>query len=162
MILNSHWSLLCVQSIIGLTLRKQALGLPWGYIYHLLYDRVLNGGSSFGIVTVYSQSSLETEVRFAAGDFSLLNRVRTDVGPTESPIHSTPGSLFMEVKRPKHEAGSLHYRAEIKNGWNYTSTPPYFFTAWHLITHREKFTFYMYKIRSLRPSVRHILYRWNE
>jgi hypothetical protein len=33
-------------------------------------------------------------------------------------------------------------KAEVKNSWNYTSTPPYVFLAWYLIKHRESFTLY--------------------
>jgi len=35
------------------------------------------------------------------------------------------------VKRPRREADhSLATRAEVKNSWNYTSTPKYAFTVW--------------------------------
>lgn len=30
---------------------------------------------------------------------------------------------------------------EVKNAWNYTSTHPYVFMAWHLIGYRDNFTF---------------------
>jgi hypothetical protein len=36
-----------------------------------------------------------------------------------------PGSLTLGVKRPGHEADySFSSSAEVKNAWNYTSTPP--------------------------------------
>jgi hypothetical protein len=41
------------------------------------------------------------------------------------------------VKRPDLEADhSLLPSAEVKNAWNYTSTPPHVFMAWCLIKHR--------------------------
>jgi hypothetical protein len=36
-----------------------------------------------------------------------------------------PGSLSPEIKRPKREADNSHPPStEVKNAWNYTSTPP--------------------------------------
>jgi hypothetical protein len=46
------------------------------------------------------------------------------------------GVPTLGVKRPKREANhSPPSRAEIKNGWSYTSTPPYVCIAWCLIKH---------------------------
>jgi len=33
------------------------------------------------------------------------------------------------------------FSSEVNNAWSYTSTPPYLFTAWCLVTHRDSFTF---------------------
>jgi urea transporter len=35
----------------------------------------------------------------------------------------------------------LHLTAEVKNAWSYTITPPFIFTTWCLIKHRDNFTF---------------------
>jgi len=36
---------------------------------------------------------------------------------------------------------SLPSSAEVKNSWSDTSTPPYVFKAWYLVTHKDNFTF---------------------
>jgi hypothetical protein len=56
-------------------------------------------------------------------DFSLLYVVQTG-----SEAHPASYSWVLGVKRPGSEADhSLPYRAEVKNTWIYTSTPPYVF-----------------------------------
>jgi hypothetical protein len=47
------------------------------------------------------------------------------------------GVLSLGVKPPVCEADhSSPSNAEVKNAWNYTSTPPYVFMVWCLIKHR--------------------------
>jgi hypothetical protein len=56
------------------------------------------------------------------------------------------GSSFPGVKRPGRETdNSPQTRADAKNSWNYISTPPYVFMAWHLVKHvfRTKVTKYL-------------------
>jgi hypothetical protein len=51
------------------------------------------------------------------------------------------GALSLGVKRPEHEADhSPQSSAEVKNAWNYTSTPQCVFMAWCLVKDRD-FTF---------------------
>jgi hypothetical protein len=46
-------------------------------------------------------------------------------GPTQPPIQLVTGALSLGVKRPAREADHLPpSSAEVKNAWNYTSTPP--------------------------------------
>jgi hypothetical protein len=52
------------------------------------------------------------------------------------------GALSLWVKRPGREADNTPpSTAEIKNAWNYISTPPYILMAWYLVKYRDNFTF---------------------
>jgi hypothetical protein len=60
---------------------------------------------------------------------------RLAVGPTQPPIQLVPGALSPGVKRQGREAGdSPPASAEVKKMWIYTSTPPYLFMEWCLIS----------------------------
>jgi hypothetical protein len=51
--------------------------------------------------------------------------VRDDVGPTLHPFQWVPGTLFLGVKQPRHEADDLAVScANVKNEWTYTCSPP--------------------------------------
>jgi hypothetical protein len=79
-----------------------------------------------------------TGVRFSTGVrlFSLRHRVQTDSGAKRASYTMGTGSTF-----PGGEVDhSPPFRAKVKNAWGYTSTPPYVFTTWCLVTHRNKFT----------------------
>jgi hypothetical protein len=59
-----------------------------------------------------------------------------------SPIQLLLGALSLGAKRSGRAAHhSPPSSADVKNAWSYTSTPPYIFMAWDLLTNREKFTF---------------------
>jgi hypothetical protein len=65
-----------------------------------------------------------------AGDFLFSETSRPALWPTQTP---TLGSF------PGGDAGHAPpSRAEIKNEWNYTSTPP----TWHLGVERNKFSYF--------------------
>jgi hypothetical protein len=51
--------------------------------------------------------------------------------------------------------------AEVKNEWNYTSTPQYVFMVWCLVKHRDNFTF-MQDERRIQQKVRLYLYKQNK
>jgi hypothetical protein len=52
------------------------------------------------------------------------------MGPTQPPIQWVPEALSLGVKRLGREADhSPPSSAEVKNAWNYTSTPQYVFMA---------------------------------
>jgi len=52
----------------------------------------------------------------------------------QPPIQYVPGYFTPGVKRLGREADHSHPSStEIKNEWNYNSTPPYVFMAWCLI-----------------------------
>jgi hypothetical protein len=56
---------------------------------------------------------------------------RPVLGPTQPPNQWIPGVLSLAVKLPEHEAdNSPPSSAEVKNVWNYISTPQYAFMAW--------------------------------
>jgi len=66
-----------------------------------------------------------------------------------------PGAPSSGVKLPGHEVDdSLPSSAEVKNVWSYTSTPPYVFTAWCLVKHRDNFAFAFVHIKLLLSKVR--------
>jgi hypothetical protein len=47
------------------------------------------------------------------------------LGPTQPPIQGVPAALSLGVKQPGRAADhSPSSSAEVKNAWNYTSTPP--------------------------------------
>lgn len=51
----------------------------------------------------------------------------------------------MEVKRLGHEANqSPPFRAEVKNAWRYTFTPPYVFLEWCLVKHSDRFKYFCF------------------
>jgi hypothetical protein len=75
---------------------------------------------------------------FEYGDeeiFLFLTRFRLVLRPTQPPIQWVPEVLSPEVKRPGREDDHLPPNsAEVKNAWNYSSTPPYIVMAWCLIS----------------------------
>jgi len=53
------------------------------------------------------------------------------VGPSQPPVQWVPGTLSLGVKRPGREAeNSPPSSADVKNSWNYTSTPQDAFMEW--------------------------------
>jgi len=59
------------------------------------------------------------------------------LGPTQLAIQWVSGALYLGVKLLGRE--SDHYlppSAEVKNAWNYTSTPTYALMVWCLIKRR--------------------------
>jgi hypothetical protein len=65
------------------------------------------------------------DFRRELGIFPFTTAFRTALGHTEPPIQWVRGAPSLEVKRPGREADrSPPSSAEIKNAWNYTSTPP--------------------------------------
>jgi hypothetical protein len=92
----------------------------------------------------YGLNDRSSGVRFlaGAGNFFLRHSVQTGSGAHEPPIEWVRGALFPGVKRPAREADhSPPCSAEVKNAWNYTSIPQYFFMAWCLVKYRDNFTF---------------------
>jgi hypothetical protein len=66
--------------------------------------------------------------------------------PTQPPIQWVLGALLLGLKRPSREADhSPPSSAEMKNAWNYTSTPQYALKASCSVKkkHRDNFTFYV-------------------
>jgi hypothetical protein len=76
-----------------------------------------------------------TGVRLPAGAriSFLRHRVQTgsEVDPASYPM-GTGGSFRREMRLPVHSPLSI---ADVKNAWTYTSTPPYVFMTWCLVTH---------------------------
>jgi hypothetical protein len=57
--------------------------------------------------------------------FLLTTSSKPALGPTQPHIHWVPGTLSLGVKQPGREADHLPPSStEVKNAWNYTSTPP--------------------------------------
>jgi hypothetical protein len=58
-------------------------------------------------------------------------------------------ALSPGLKRPGCEADhSLPSSAEVKKKWSYTSTTPYIFMAWYVISIRDNFAFYFFSIKT--------------
>jgi hypothetical protein len=83
-------------------------------------------------LTKYHVMNKYSVIDFSTFDFWLVQEVfsfttasRPALGPTQPPIKLTPRALSPGVKRPVREAyPSLPSSADVKNVWNYTSTPP--------------------------------------
>jgi hypothetical protein len=59
------------------------------------------------------------------GIFLLITACTPTLESSQPPIQWIPGTLSTGVKRPGHEAAqSPASSVEVKNAWNYTSTPP--------------------------------------
>jgi hypothetical protein len=57
--------------------------------------------------------------------FFLDTASRPAEGPIQPPIRWEPGALTPVLKRPGREADRTPLpNTEVKNAWNYTSTPP--------------------------------------
>jgi hypothetical protein len=84
-----------------------------------------------GIALGYKLDDRVFESRQGLGIFLLTTASRPALGPTQPPIQWVTRALFLEVKRPWREADhSPPFSVEVKNAWNYTSTPQYSFMAW--------------------------------
>jgi hypothetical protein len=78
--------------------------------------------------------------------FSSPPRTRPVLGPMQPPIQWLPGALSLGIKRPGREADpSPPSSAEVKNSWNYTSTPHYAFMAWCSVNAQVQL--YLYSIK---------------
>jgi hypothetical protein len=79
-------------------------------------------------------------VRFSIGSekgFLFCTASRPVLGPTQSPIRQVMGAVSPGVHRPGHESDHPPPSSvAVKNEWRYTSTPPYAFMAWCLVTHK--------------------------
>jgi hypothetical protein len=87
-------------------------------------------------------------------NFSLHHRVHGyGAHPASYPV-GTRG-YFTGVERPGREAdNSSPSNAEVKNAYNYTSTPQYVFMACGLVKHRESFIFRSYELEDRDWGVR--------
>jgi hypothetical protein len=89
----------------------------------------------FGIATGYGLDDRGIGVRVPVGSRIFSTSSRPAVGPTKPLIQWVPGALSAGVKRQGREADhSPPPSAEVKKMWIYTSTPPYAFMAWCLIS----------------------------
>jgi hypothetical protein len=94
-----------------------------------------------GTVMGYELDDRRFESRKALGIFLITTPIPA-LGPTQPPIKWVPVALSLRIKQPVREAEySLPSRAEVKNEWNYTSTPQYAFIAWWCSEHRNNLTF---------------------
>jgi hypothetical protein len=83
--------------------------------------------SSVGTALGYGLDDRGSRIRFPAeaGNFSLHHRVQNGSGAHPASYPMNTRDSFPGVKRPVNEADhSPPSSAEVKNAWNYTSTPP--------------------------------------
>jgi hypothetical protein len=86
-------------------------------------------------------SVLGFDSRLVLGIFLFTTASRTALESTQLPIQLVPGALSLGVKRPGREVDhSPPFSAEVKNAWNYNSTPQYVFMTWCFVKHRDNFT----------------------
>jgi hypothetical protein len=79
-----------------------------------------------GIALGYRLGDWGLESRKELGILLFTTACGSALGPTQPPVQWAPGALSLRVKRPGREADhSLSSSAEVKNAWNYTSTPQY-------------------------------------
>jgi hypothetical protein len=89
-------------------------------LFHFIWEPV----SLIGIAPGYGLDDRGFESRQGLGIFLFTTASRPTLGTTQSPIQWAPGALSLVVKRPVREADhSPPSSAEVKNAWNYTSTP---------------------------------------
>jgi hypothetical protein len=104
-----------------------------------LFNIIFTSDSSVGIALGYGLDDWNSTVRFTAGagNFSLHHCVQNGSGahPASYPM-STGGKAAGVWSYHSHPSS-----AEVKNTWNYTSTPQYIFMSWCLVKHVDKFTF---------------------
>jgi hypothetical protein len=88
--------------------------------------------------------------------FSMLSR--SGLGPTQPPIHCGTVGSIPGLKRPGRRADpSFTISTEVKKAWIYTSTPPYVFMVWPLIS-QAQIQIYLLPIQSkLKLEVIHYL-----
>jgi hypothetical protein len=103
------------------------------FLYSLPSLYLRSRDNSVGIALGYGLDDRGTRVRFpvGTGNFSLCHRVQNGSGAHPASYPMGIGTLSLEVKRwgrePDHSPPSS---AEVKNAWNYTSTPPITFMVW--------------------------------
>jgi hypothetical protein len=98
-------------------------------------ERIVSRDSSVGIATGYGLDGRRVGVRVPVGARIFSTSSRPVLGPIQPPILWVPRALSLEVKRPGRETDhSPSTSAEVKKTWIYTSTPPYAFMAWCLVS----------------------------
>jgi hypothetical protein len=87
------------------------------------------------IATDYGLDDPGVGVRVPVGSRIFSTSSRPAMGSTQSPIQCVPDALSPGVRRSGPEADhSPPANAEVKKIWIYTSTSPYAFMAWYLIS----------------------------
>jgi hypothetical protein len=104
----------------------------------LLLGTLRSRDSSVGIATGYGLDDRTVEVRIPVGSRIFSTMSRPALGSTQPPFEWVPGALSPEVKRQGREADhSTPASAEVRKMWIYTSTPPYAFMAYCLISYAK-------------------------
>jgi hypothetical protein len=68
-----------------------------------------------------------------------ITAYRPALGPTQPPMQWVLGALSLGLKRPGRGADhSAPCSAEVKNTWNYASTPQYAFIVWWLVKRAQE------------------------
>jgi hypothetical protein len=68
-------------------------------------------------------------------------------------IQWVPGALSLWVERPRCEADhSPSPSTEVKNAWNYISTPQFVFMVWCSVQARGQIYFYLNSMKQILPE----------
>jgi hypothetical protein len=101
----------------------------------ILFITTLSRDSAVGIATGYGLDDRGVGVRVSVWSRIFSTPSTPTLGLTRPPTQGAPGALSSGVKRPGHEADhSPTTSAKVKKMWIYTSTSPYAFMAYCLIS----------------------------
>jgi hypothetical protein len=126
-------------------IRRVLLHVSWSGLVGWFFNRFLlntyatylirSRDSSVGIATGYGLDDWGTGVRVPVDSRIFSTSSISALGSIQPPIQWVTEALSPGVKRPVLEADHLHpTSADVKKMWMYTSTPPYAFMAWCLIS----------------------------
>jgi hypothetical protein len=128
------------------------------HYYILLHYIFKSRDSSVQITTRLRAGRSGFDSRQGLGILLFTTASRPALRSTRPPIQSVPGDVSTGIKRPGREAFHSPCSADVKNAWSYTSTSQYFFVAWCLFKHRDKFTFYYFTYLLICLSVFMFIY----
>jgi hypothetical protein len=131
----NNYGTYCICFLLRVTLSE-------GTLHCNLIKEISSPGAVIAQSVQWLDTGCKTGVKFP------LHRVQIGSVALPASYLMSTGDLSPRVKRTAREADhTAPSSAEIKHTWSYTSTPPYIFTAWCLLKHRDNFIFSKSSIR---------------